>query len=144
MNRKVVDEIKDYFESYELMDKLTSDSKEDPAVKVNIYFNERKQVLSVKVIEIISREKSIRRSMGLNINDNMFCEFRLNYSKAKFSFKLNTDKIKLFHEKVKPIIQKKYKCSVVGTTVFVELYDPKLQEIMNIFIEFEPICRRIK
>lgn len=147
MNRKVVGEIRDYFEAYELMDKLIDNSKESSAIIVNIYHNDEKQVLNVQVIERITRgskkAKRVYRSLGIDINDNMFCEFKLNYSKAKFTFKLNQEKLQFFNEQVKVNLQKKYRCNVLGTIVTVELVSPRLQEVMDIFSDFEPICRRI-
>lgn len=147
MHKKTVYNIKEFFESYELLDRLSVTSDEVPAIKVNVYFNEKKEVLNVKIVERLVRSSKRRKSlqkMGFDIGDNLFCEFRLNSNKAKFTFKLNRDYLDRFHSEIKFLMQKKYKCSYFGTNVYVESYEPRLEDVMNIFAAFESICRKDK
>lgn len=143
--RKVVDDVKDFFESYEMLTRLSEDNKSS-IVKVHTYHNDRKQALNIKVIERIVVSGQNRRAllaMGVNLNDNLFCEFKLNYTKVKFTFKIKQEVLEVFKSEVKLQIEKRYKCYYHGTKIYVEFYNPKLQDIIDIFTTFEPLCKRV-
>lgn len=127
----LIKEMREFFESYELVNELTEVSN----IKVEIFEAVSKNILQVKVIE---SKKLIRR-----IDKNMFCDVKVEKNTIKMNFKYKEMKFsKEFLDVVKSIKKNDYTLKAIGNQLTIVIIEPRLDEVSKIFTLLEPYCKR--
>jgi hypothetical protein len=139
MHKKELEDIKAYFEGYELMNKLMDEGLV-VAVRTSIQQNKRTGAVSIKVIERNLRSINRFNKSG----DNLFCDVRIERNKIKFTFKLRQDTVRKFENQALALLERKYTCKMLGTTITIEHYNATVNNIIEIFTTMEPLCRKLQ
>lgn len=124
----MIQDIKDFFESYELAHKLTTTSK-NRFLYVKIATSQ-KGVVMIRVIEKIAHR-----------NDNLICDAKIDGNKISLLFRL-TCSAKSISNVVKQIIKPYYKVSFLGTQLKMDIYNPIVKDVQEVFTTLEKYCRR--
>lgn len=127
MNRKLLEEIKDFFEGYEMLHKL-SEERYRFMLRVLISTS-KKGVVTIRITERVLKE------------ENMFFDCRIEGNKIKMVFKLIGNKIEFFQKEFLNKYKRDFNVIILGNRVNIEIYNPKLETIISMFMEMERLCR---
>ncbi|MNB84506.1 hypothetical protein D3C81_544300 [compost metagenome] len=128
MEKRVVEDIKSFFESYEFAHKLTT-SQRDRFLSVMIHTTQ-KDVVTIRVIEKI-RDK----------NDNLICDARVEGNRITMQFKL-VGQAKALEHRIREVVKPFYKVSFLGTTLRIVIANPSIRDVQETFMKLEKYCRR--
>lgn len=128
MDKRTIQDIKDFFESYEIAHKLMAG--------VGHRFLSVKMTTSTKGVVLIRVIEKMERS-----NDNLVCDARIEGNKLSMLFKLNCQ-AKMITNNIKEIVRPYYKVTFLGSQLKMDIANPTLRDAQETFVAMMPYCRR--
>lgn len=131
---KLLKEVKEFFESYEVMNTMF-DRK---GIYVDIFESSTKNILQVKIIEAPLKGNHRTRAVR-----NMFCDVKVERNMIKMIFKYKEVKTsKEFTDAIKSIKKNDYVIKLIGNQLSITIVEPRIEEVSKIFSILESHCRR--
>jgi len=131
---RLIQEVKEFFEGYEVMNSMF-DKK---GIRVEIFEATSRSILQVKIIEQPLKGSSKQRS-----ERNMFCDVKVEKNMVKMQFKYKETKLdKEFTDAVKAIKKSDYVVKTLGNQLSLTIIDPRAEEVSKVFAALEPYCRK--
>lgn len=131
---KLIQEAKEFFESYELANVMF----DEKSIIVSIFEATSRSVLQVKITE-----KTGKNFISRSVETNMFCDIKIDRSIVKMNFKYKETKIsKEFVDVINSLKKNDYVIKYIGNIAYITIIDPRVEEIVKIFMELEPHCKR--
>ena len=127
MEERLIQEIKDFFESYELAHQLMSDGKKYLSVNIS---TSKKGVVIIRVIEKISHRK-----------ENLMCDARIDGNRFSMTFRLKYPS-KMINNKIGEIVLPHYNVTYLGTQLKIDILNPSIKDVKKTFIALEKFCIR--
>ncbi|MNV24164.1 hypothetical protein D3C71_1152170 [compost metagenome] len=128
MEKRVVQDIKEFFESYEIAHKLTN-TRQDRFLSV-FTTTTRKGVILIRVIEKVRDQ-----------NDNLICDAKIEDNKINMQFRL-VGQAKALEHRIREIVKPFYKVTYLGNNLKILIANPELKDVQETFIGLEKYCRR--
>lgn len=133
---KISTQIKDFFESYEVVNEL-SDKK---GINVEIFESGNKDLLQVKLVE-----KALKQVNGVGKGSTyMFCDVKVTGSILTMIFKFNKSIDENLKKVIKSVVKNDYTVRTIGNQLNLYVIDPRISEVKHIFMTLEPYCRRFE
>lgn len=131
---RLIKEVREFFEGYEVLNTMF-DKKE---IRVEIFEAVSKKILQVRIIEI-----NDNRNPKFKPYSNMFCDIKVESNMVKMKFKYRESKIdEEFLSVVRSVKKSDYVIKILGNQLSVQIIEPRIEEISNIFTKFEKYCRK--
>lgn len=133
---RLIKEVKDFFESYKVMNTLI-DVRD---IDISIFEAVSRNVLQIKITE-----RNLKRVFRREPSKNMFCDVKVEGNIVTMLFKYKEAKLsKEFLSIVKSIKKNDYIIHMLGNQLKIIIVDPRIEEIIKVFQVLEPHCRKFK